>query len=85
MKTKNEIISTLVRLERKAMRDCALEYCAARAKGNRDAADIWLTFALYHREAARSVQAVISTGKTSIPWELLGKMDALGKRMAEGL
>lgn len=85
MKTKNEIISTVVRLERVSMRDCALEYRAARAKGNRDAADTWLTFAVYHREAASAVHLVISTGKTSIPPELLGKVDGLVKRMAEGL
>lgn len=66
-----------MRLERMSMRDCALEYRAARAKGNRDVADTWLTFALYHREAARAVPIVISTGKTSMAPELLGRMNDL--------
>ncbi len=85
MKTKNDIISTLVRLERLSMRDSALEHRAACARSNRAAADTWLTFALYHREAARAVPMVLSTGKTSIPPELHAKMDGLIRRMAEGL
>ena len=46
-------------------------------------ADIWLTFALYHREAARSTEDELFTGQTSIPPDLVKKVDALVRQMAE--